>query len=89
MQNQEKIYIGSGKEIVTKNGQMIKIYFSKKDLWKMASCVNDKGGISLVLSQRREPDQYNNTHYLTVDTWKPNKQAPENWGDLASNEVPF
>lgn len=32
---------------------------------------NDRGFINLVVSQRKEPGRFGDTHSLTLDTWKP------------------
>jgi hypothetical protein len=37
---------------------------------------NSKGYINLELKERKEPDQYGNTHFIVLDTWEPNKQQP-------------
>lgn len=41
---------------------------------------NEKGYVDIAIKARKEPDQYKNTHYGTLDTWKP-KQAKEAKGD--------
>ena len=59
--------------------------------------VNEAGYVNLTLAKRREPDQYKNTHYVTLDTWKPTGQrapAPaepqEFQGETEDNDnIPF
>ena len=67
----EKTYVGSGKLIKTSNGELMKVSFSRRDLETMTANLNDKGYINLVVSERREPDKYGNTHSVSIDTWKP------------------
>lgn len=43
---------------------------------------NSKGFINIELKERKQPDNYGNTHYAVVDTWEPTKPANE-----AKNEV--
>lgn len=32
---------------------------------------NEKGYVNLVISRRRTPSEHGDTHYATLDTWKP------------------
>ena len=79
----DKIYIGTAKEkTFSDGGSIINIMLSldgMKGHFDNYGFTTDQGKkkIKLVLSQRKEPDQYGNTHYVTVDTWKPETQEPE------------
>lgn len=35
---------------------------------------NEKGYVNLQIKEKRQPDQYGNTHSVTLDTWKPTQQ---------------
>ena len=55
---------------------------------------NGKRYINLKLSPKKETDQYGKTHYLEIDTWKPeprNAQPQNNWAnsDAIESGVPF
>lgn len=58
---------------------------------------NEKGYCNLVVCERREADKYGNTHYIALDTWKPDasrtgsKPAPSNEPppNNDSDDVPF
>jgi hypothetical protein len=76
MQN-EKIYVGNGKEINTQYGPLLKLSFSAQELQQMLSMVNEKGYINLNVNRRQQPSQYGHTHSIVVDTWKPQQQAPQ------------
>ena len=72
-----KIFCGDGKEF----GQYgsIKVSVCLSDLPKefIKQAKNGKKYISLVLNKKREADQYGKTHYLEVDTWKPDSQGQQ------------
>ena len=73
MQN-EKIYVGNGKEINTQYGPLLKLSFSAQELQQMLSMVNQKGYINLNVNRRQQPSQYGHTHSIVVDTWQPQQQ---------------
>jgi len=68
----DKIFVGSGK--TAKYSTKISICLS--DIPK-EHITESKGKkyINLELKERREPDQYGKTHYVTVDTWKPEQKS--------------
>jgi len=37
---------------------------------------NEKGWVNVVVSKRREVGQYGETHSCSIDTWKPDGNAP-------------
>ena len=73
----DKIYIGSAKKKDFQDGgSLINIMLSLDGMaehFKNYGFTTDQGKkkIKLILSERREIDQYGNSHYVTVDTWKP------------------
>jgi len=95
MANQQpKIYCGSGKS-VGQYGQ-ISISVCMDDLASdyITTAKNGKRYINLKLSPKKETDQYGKTHYLEIDTWKPeprNAQPQNNWAnsDAMESGVPF
>ncbi len=94
----EKVFIGSGKIVKTKFGDLTKISFSESDIDKLKANLNN-GWINLVVKEKNPDKQVAGkpTHYLEVDTWKPNtdkdggqsvpqfQQADSNTGD----DLPF
>ena len=66
----DKIYCGSAKEINTSFGKIMKVSMSKKDIQLLTENLNEKGYINLNIQERKTPDNYGNTHYVIVDTWK-------------------
>jgi hypothetical protein len=67
----EKIYCGNGKLIKTQYGDLMKLSFTTEDLEKLQSKL-DNGWVNAVVKERREPSEKGTTHYLEIDTWKPN-----------------
>lgn len=76
--NEEKIYCGSGRIVSGKFGQIIKISLSKEDINKIVQHMNNSGSnwANLEMKEKKSPEQGKPTHYLQVDTWKPNQSAP-------------
>jgi hypothetical protein len=70
----EKKYVGNSRNQQWKFGEIQKISFSRKDLQLMMDSLNEKGYINLNRIEKKEPDQWGNTHYLVIDDWKPSGQ---------------
>ena len=70
---------------------------------KLQQYVNDKGYINMTMSKRREVWQYGDTHYFTLNDWKPeeenntsNNQSQNNWvwennwsWEISVEDIPF
>lgn len=74
MSNQEKIYCGTGRIINGTFGQLIKISMHRDDLKKIAEYMNNEKSdwVNLELKEKKNKGEGKATHYLQVDTWKPN-----------------
>ena len=90
----EKIYIGSGKEKIFDNGGSVINCMITLD--GLAQIFKDHGfttqngvkKLKLIIGKRREIDQYGNSHYVQIDTWKPDQQtAPPT--DKFEDDIPF
>lgn len=87
----EKIYCGNGKKIATQYGDMMKLSLTADDLTKMQANLSN-GWINLNVKERREPSQGGMTHYLEIDTWKPEAGAVTPQAPLAPGfepDLPF
>lgn len=75
----EKIYCGSARVIPTKFGDLTKVSFHKDDIKKMIEHIKSDGGdwINLVIKEKQNKIEGKPTHYLEVDTWKPNNSGVE------------
>lgn len=88
----EKIYVGKGKKIEFSNGGS-KIHLTltldgMKDFFEKYGFTARNSGkkmIKLDICEMKNPDEWENTHYATIDTYKPN-QAPI---DDPEEEMPF
>ncbi len=99
----EKIYIGNGKlKTFPDGGSIINIMLDLDGLSKHFenygfTTEQGKKKLKLIVSERKTPDTYGNTHSVTVDTWKPDKtnqqtfpqQQSEQQNDFDSDEIPF
>jgi hypothetical protein len=72
---------------------------------KLEQYVNDKGYINITMSKRKEPWQYGDTHYFTLNDWKPEgenntsnnnqiqntdtKENNDNTWDISVEDIPF
>ena len=77
MENKKKIYVGSGKEKFDGNLIDISINLSKVS-GTSKDFIFEYGGdkfIKLKVVKKKEIDEYGKTHYVEVDTWKPESSA--------------
>ena len=73
MENNEKIYIGSGKEKF--EGSLVEATINLSKIMKTCKdFIFEYGGdkyIKLKVVKKKQEDQYGKSHYVEVDTWKP------------------
>ena len=82
--SKEKIYVGSGKSKF--DGDQVAISVCLSDLpkdWKFE--YNNKEYVKLIVQKKREVDQYGKTHYVAIDTFKPEAKSEAK----SEDEVPF
>jgi hypothetical protein len=86
----KKIYCGSGRIIKTKFGDLPKISFHKDDINKIVKYMKDNNltWINLEMPEKREKIEGKPTHYIQVDTWKP-EQKNEISKDKDTEDLPF
>jgi hypothetical protein len=90
---------GSGKmHVFQDGGHVINLMIKLEDLIGSSDGkvkplpVSEKGYIRIVLGERKEPDQFKNTHYIYKDTFVPKKKddAPKgDSGDDKDDDMPF
>ena len=90
MEKEKKIFCGSGRMMETKFGIIPKISMSKKDINEIVSYMkaNKLEWINLEMLEKKEKTEGKPTHYLCIDTFKPEKQAPKEEKSNDS-ELPF
>ncbi len=72
----EKIYVGSGTSKF--DGDQVACSLCLTDLPQEHMFeYNGKKYIKLIVQKKREADQYGKTHYVAVDTWKPEAKKEE------------
>lgn len=85
----DKIFCGKGK----KGNYSIKMSICLSDI-PQEHITESKGKkyVRLELKERKSADQYGNTHFVTVDTWKPQGQqqsAPAPQHGAEDQDLPF
>ena len=75
MQQEEKIYGGTSRVIATKYGEMTTVTQSKKDLENLLFYLSDNNleWVTLKIKEKKNKVAGKPTHYLQVDTWRPEK----------------
>jgi len=80
------------------NGQFWEFFNMSFNIEKLSQYANEKGYVNVTMSKRREPGQYGDTHYFTLNDWKPegDSSAPTNnnadtggWDDISVEDLPF
>ena len=75
----DKIYIGSGKEKTFDNGGSVINCMITLDglnqIFKDHGFTTQQGvkKLKIIVGKRREPDQWGNTHSVSIDTFKPDQ----------------
>lgn len=99
-----KTYIdGTSCKAVT--GQFGEFFNMSFNLEKLQQYANEKGYVNITMSKRKEPGQYGDTHYFTLNDWKPeggdnnysnnnqSKSSTQNndskAGDISVEDIPF
>lgn len=80
----DKLFCGSGKKVEFGNGgSIMKMSICLDDLeaalaqgYGFTSGRSGKRYVRVEAKRKRDPDERGNTHYLEVDTWKPNQSNP-------------
>lgn len=70
---EEKTFCGNAKIITTKCGDLTKVSFSETDLEKLKGAL-DNGWVNAVIKEKKNQVEGKPTHYLEIDTWKPENQ---------------
>ena len=80
------------------NGQFGEFFNMSFNVEKLQAYVNEKGYVNMTMSKRKEPWQYGDTHYFTLNEWTPewddNNNKSENKdnnneSDISVEDIPF
>lgn len=106
----DKIYVGNGKVKSFDWGSVLNATLDLDALvlqYGAHGFANQKGDrkIKVTVMKRKEPDDYGNTHYITLDTWHPDNykrpqsvklvegeeipEAPKSGYDYSDEDIPF
>ena len=83
----DKIYVGSG---VSKfDGDQVACSLCLTDLPQEHMFEYNGKNIKLIVQKKREADQYGKTHYVAIDTWKPEPKEEEKKVAEQEPDLPF
>ncbi|NVP17345.1 hypothetical protein HUU51_01380 [Candidatus Gracilibacteria bacterium] len=91
-----KTYI-DGASCKAVNGQFGEFFNISFNVEKLQQYANEKGYVNVVMSKRKEPGQYGETHYFTLNEWNPENsqnnskpsQNKSNSDDISVEDIPF
>lgn len=61
------------------NWQYWEFFNISLNLETLKQYVNEKGYVNVTMSKRREPWQYWDTHYFTLNEWTPQNSSMDSW----------
>ncbi len=75
-------------------GQFGSFYNLSFNLEKLQQYANEKGYVNVTMSKRREVGQYGDTHYMTLNEFKPEWSKPTtidevSKSDISVEDIPF
>lgn len=80
------------------NWQFGEFFNMSFNIEKLQQYANEKGYVNMTMSKRKEPGQYWDTHYFTLNEWTPewwstntetdNNNDNVNW-DISVEDIPF
>lgn len=83
----DRKYCGNGKVIKTQYGELMKLSLTEADVQSLQESL-DNGWVNIVVKERRNPSPTGLTHYLEIDTWKPNEKDMDNKPAPAKKSAP-
>ncbi len=87
----EKIYVGSGVEQF--EGNLVEATICLTDIKENASeHIFEYGGkkyIKVKVQKKKETDQFGKTHYVEVNTWKPEEKTASKKVQEPTEDLPF
>lgn len=100
MENQSpKLYCGSGKVVGQYGIISMSVCLDELPQEYITTAKNGKRYINIKCVPKKEEDKFGKTHYLEIDTWKPNSQkkttfsGQNNWANsdapIDGNNIPF
>ncbi len=81
------------------SGQFWEFYNMSFNIEKLQQYANEKGYVNMTMSKRKEPGQYGDTHYFTLNEWSPEwststesntttNSNDSSW-DISVDDIPF
>lgn len=76
------------------NWQFWEFFNMSFNVEKLQQYANEKGYVNMTMSKRKEPGQYWDTHYFTLNEWNPENSSNQNdstsnaW-EISVEDIPF
>mgnify|MGYP003151619522 FL=1 len=73
-------------------GSQLKMSIKVEDFMAEIKSIEDNGWANLIVSKRKEPSDKGVTHYVKVDTWKPDSSKAKqtvSQGSSNTDDLPF
>ena len=78
----ENIFCGSGREVSFDNGSsIVNVTLNLAELKEHIYDYNGKKYVNLTVGARKEPDQFGKTHYVKINTFKPEEKKAKKVSD--------
>tara|TARA_R100000742_G_C4225258_1_gene48033 strand:+ start:402 stop:689 length:288 start_codon:yes stop_codon:yes gene_type:complete len=94
--NAEKKYVNGvviKEKTFDNGGTQLKMSIKVEDFIAEIKAIEDKGWANLICSKRKEPSDTGITHYMKVDTWKPDpnkmSSSPKAANTSEDDDLPF
>ncbi len=70
------------------NGQFGEFFNMSFNIEKLQQYANEKGYVNVTMSKRKEPGQYGDTHYFTLNEWNPDGASNNNYSAPSASQTP-
>jgi len=70
-------------------GSQLKMSVKVEEFVSQLKSIEDNGWANLIVSKRKEPSDTGVTHYVKVDTWKPDPNKSKVSSEEKSSDLPF
>lgn len=89
---EEKIYVNGiviKEKTFDNGGSQLKMSVKVEDFISQLKSIESNGWANLIVSRRKEPSDTGVTHYVKVDTWKPDASKSKMVKEEKESDLPF
>ena len=90
-EQKDKLFCGNAKTITTQYGDLTKVSMSSSDLNTIVGYMkeNKSEWVNMNIKEKKEKVEGKPTHYLEIDTWKPEGKAVQQPAQTVESDLPF